>query len=184
MAAGRAPQSARDLVRSLGLAAVDRDMETGAKLYSRDQAEAALAARPGQGNRSDLGKRKRAFTKAELAEVNSWARRAKRSLAKAAELGEGRAATALRTTAEQMERLVEAARRFPLYAMHPGVGNAHHRPYLVAPEMGRQLEYLAQNAHRQGERYPQLWDEMDALVAHLVKLVDLAASGRPYDLHG
>lgn len=98
--AGVKPQSARDLVRRLGLVSIGRDQDTGAKFYDRRQAEAALAARPGQGNRGDLGRRKRPFTAAELRQVGTWEEQAKRALNWAGRIGEGRAADALRVAAE------------------------------------------------------------------------------------
>ena len=178
-AAGVKAQSARDLVAKLGLASVGRDQDSGAKLYDRDQAEAALAARPGRGNRSDLGKRRRPFTQAELREITGWTEQADKALTRSDELGPGRAATALETCAVQLRRLVEAARRYPLFAMHPDSGNDHRRVYLLAAEMGRQVRALASSAHHLGHRRPLLWEELDALVERMVFLVDMAAAGLP-----
>jgi hypothetical protein len=178
-AAGVKSQSARDLVAKLGLASVGRDQDTGAKLYDVDQAKAALAARPGRGNRSDLGKRKRPFTQAELREVNGWMEYADKALTRADTLGPGRATTVLETTSTQLRRLVEAARTYPLFAMHPDWSNDHRRVYSLAPEMGRQLVHLAGNAHHLGDVHPGMWDEAEALLARLVELVDLAAAGLP-----
>lgn len=183
-AAGISANSARGLVRDLGLACVGRDQDTGAKLYDRAQARAALAARPGRGRRTDLGKLGRPFTADELAEVRRWQHCGERATEHADRLGEGRAATALTATAEQMRRLVEAARTYPLHAMHPGWGSPHRRLYDLAAEMGRQMVPLARNAHLLGERTPLLWDEMDALLTRLVELVDLAATGQPMPCYG
>jgi hypothetical protein len=71
-------------------------------------------------------------------------------------LGPGRAAVALETAAAQLRRLVEAARRYTLFAMHPDWGNDHRRVFLVAAKMGRQVVVLATNAHHVGEVHPVL----------------------------
>lgn len=182
--AGIAPASGRDLVRALGLAAVDRDMETGAKLYDPVQARAALAARPGRGRRTDLGKLNRSFTAQELQEVGYWEERARWALDQADALGEGQAPAVLRSVAAGLRRLVEAARRFPLFATHPDWGNDHRRVYNLAPDLGRQLLALAVQAHHRGEQHPLLWEELTALHTRFEELVDLASTGSPLPQRG
>lgn len=66
-----------------------------------------------------------------------------------------------------------------MFAMHPDDGNDHRRVYLLTAEMGRQLVALAVNAHHHGHVHPRMWNEADALLARLVKLVNLAAAGLP-----
>ena len=166
-------------MRTLGLTPVGRDMDTGAKLYDSTQARAALAARPGRGRRSDLGKLGRPFTAEELQIIGWWKEHAQRALARADELGDGAAAQMLRSAAADFRRLIAAARRFPLFATHPDWGNGHRRVYNLAPELGRQVMSVAVQAHHHGDRHPALWEEAQALRTRFGQLVDLAEAGSP-----
>lgn len=176
--AGISETSGRDLVRSLGLAPVDRDMETGAKLYDAAQARAALASRPGRGRRTDLGKLGRPFTQDEQGMVRSWNGIARRMRKTAWELDDDTRSTLLLASGG-MEKLVEAARKYPLFAMHPDWSNDHKRVYNIATELGRQLVPLAIQASRHGAEKPLLVEELDAVQHRFWQLVGLALSGSP-----
>ncbi|NUT53261.1 MAG: hypothetical protein HOV94_39150 [Saccharothrix sp.] len=178
-AAGIAETSGRDLVRTLGLAVVGRDLDTGAKLYDVHQAQAALAARPGRGSRTDLVRRNRPLTDVERDRA-SWRRAHAREVrGRLADEPDERVRAVLRLVLDQLDRLVEAARRFPLYAMHPDLGDPRRRLYDLVAELCRQAVPLARSAVRHGHERPALWEELDALTARLVELTDLVAVGKP-----
>jgi hypothetical protein len=176
-AARVAPQSARDLVRKLGLKAVSRDLDSGAKLYDANQAAAALAARPGRGARTDLGHAARPLTADERARVSEWEAAGEQARTLAAECGDEYARAMMKSVADASRTLRLAANWRPLYAMNPNLDDPHRKVYDVAAELAQQIMTLARGVDRGG--IPERWAEVEAMRNRLSGLAYLALGGRP-----